>query len=81
MQLSLLLTALGIAGGILVGAVLAVLRLSRFYPLALFVESYVNLFRSIPLVLVMFWFYFLVPLLIGRPVSGILLGGDRVHPV
>jgi glutamate/aspartate transport system permease protein len=69
MQLSLLLTALGIAGGILIGAVLAVLRLSRFAPLALFAAGYVNLFRSIPLVLVLFWFYFLVPLVIGRPVG------------
>ena len=29
-----------------------------------------NLFRSVPLILVIFWFYFLVPLALGRPVGG-----------
>ena len=32
--------------------------------------SYVNLLRSLPLLLLIFWFYFLVPLLLGRPVGG-----------
>ena len=32
-------------------------------------SGYVNLFRSIPLILVVFWFYFLVPLAAGRPVG------------
>jgi glutamate/aspartate transport system permease protein len=69
MQLSLLLTALALVGGILLGAVLAVLRLSSVRPIAWFAAGYVNLFRSIPLILVLFWFYFLVPLVIGRPVG------------
>jgi glutamate/aspartate transport system permease protein len=69
MLLSLGLAALAIAGGILCGAVLAVLRLSRYKPLALAAAGYVNLFRSIPLVLVIFWFYFLVPLAAGHQVG------------
>jgi glutamate/aspartate transport system permease protein len=32
--------------------------------------SYVNFFRSMPLILVIFWFYFLVPVLVGRPIGG-----------
>jgi glutamate/aspartate transport system permease protein len=32
--------------------------------------SYVNFFRSMPLILVIFWFYFLVPIIVGRPVGG-----------
>ncbi len=31
--------------------------------------AYVSLCRSVPLVLVVFWFYFMVPLVIGRPVG------------
>ena len=69
MLLSLGLAALAILGGILCGSLLALLRLSRFKPLALLASGYVNLFRSIPLILVVFWFYFLVPLAVGRPVG------------
>jgi glutamate/aspartate transport system permease protein len=67
--LSLGLAALAIAGGILCGALLALARLSRFRPLALFAAAYVNLFRSVPLILVIFWLYFMVPLAAGRPVG------------
>ncbi len=70
LQLSLLLTGLGIIGGIAIGTVLALMRLSALKPMALFAASYVNLIRSVPLILVIFWFYFLVPLAIGRPVGG-----------
>lgn len=69
MQLSLLLTVLAISGGILIGSILAILRLSPARPVAMFAAGYVNFFRSMPLVLVLFWFYFLVPLVIGRPVG------------
>jgi len=37
------------------------MRLSSLKPLSLAATAYVNLMRSIPLVLVIFWFYFLVP--------------------
>ena len=67
--LTLQLTALAVTGGLLLGIVLAVLRLSPIKPLAWAVEGYVNFLRSMPLILVIFWFYTLVPKLIGRPVS------------
>src|SRR4029078_3492158 len=70
MLLTLQLTALAVSGGLLLGVVLAVLRLSPIKPLAWGVEGYVNFLRSMPLILVIFWFYTLVPKLIGRPVSG-----------
>ena len=70
MQLSLLLTSLAILGGIVLGTVLAILRLSPVRPLAWLGAIYVNSFRSVPLILVIFWFYFLVPLALGRPVGG-----------
>jgi glutamate/aspartate transport system permease protein len=55
------LTVLAMMGGIIVGTLLALARLARWKPLALAAGAYVNLIRSIPLVLVIFWFYFLVP--------------------
>ncbi len=70
LQLSLLLTGLAIIGGIVLGTVLALMRLSGILPLALFAAGYVNLIRSVPLILVIFWFYFLVPLVLGRPIGG-----------
>jgi glutamate/aspartate transport system permease protein len=54
-------TLLSMLGGIILGTLLALMRLSSFKPLAWLAGGYVNLLRSIPLVLVIFWFYFLVP--------------------
>lgn len=69
LQLSLFLTFLAIIGGIVLGTLLALARLSAFAPLSLAAATYVNLIRAIPLILVIFWFYFLVPLALGRPVG------------
>ena len=71
MKISLLLTAAGIAGGIVFGTVLAALRLSSVRPLAMLAGLYVNTFRSLPLILVLFWFYFLMPLAVGRPIGAL----------
>jgi glutamate/aspartate transport system permease protein len=69
MQTTLLLTALAMAGGIFLGTLLALARLSSLRVLSLLAASYINFFRSLPLILVIFWFYFLVPLFLGRPVG------------
>jgi len=61
MTFTLTLTALAMTGGIIFGTLLAMMRLSSLKPLAWVSGVYVNLMRSIPLVLVIFWFYFLVP--------------------
>jgi len=66
LRLSFFLAALGIAGGMLFGAFMAVLRMSSVKPVAWLAAGYVNFFRSVPLILVIFWIYFLVPLLLGR---------------
>ena len=70
MMLSFQLALLGIVGGIVFGTLLALCRLSPFAPLSFIAGSYVNFFRSMPLILVIFWFYFLVPFIVGRPVGG-----------
>jgi glutamate/aspartate transport system permease protein len=60
MTFTVTLTLLSMAGGIFFGTLLAMMRLGP-KPLAIVAGAYVNLMRSIPLVLVIFWFFFLVP--------------------
>ena len=68
---TLQVTLLAMIGGIVFGTLLAMMRLSSIKPLAWLAGGYVNLLRSIPLVLVIFWFFFLVPYIgawvIGSP--------------
>jgi len=71
MLITLLLTVVAIFGGIVIGTVLALMRLSRFTPFSLVAGSYVNFFRSMPLILVIFWFYFLVPMATGQALGGL----------
>jgi len=69
MTFTVTLTLLAMAGGIVFGTLLALMRLSSFAPFAIVAGGYVNLMRSMPLVLVIFWIYFLVPY-IGQWVTG-----------
>ena len=61
MTFTILLTVLATAGGIVLGTLLALMRLSGIAVLTLPAAAYVNLMRSVPFVLMIFWFYFLVP--------------------
>ncbi len=72
MSFTLMLTALSAASGIVLGTLIALMRLSGFKVLQTIAAGYVNLIRSLPLVLVIFWFYFLLPY-IGQW----LLGAER----
>ncbi len=69
MSFTLLLTAFAATGGVIFGTLLALMRLSGLPPLSLPAAGYVNLMRSVPLVLMIFWFYFLVPY-IGQWITG-----------
>ena len=69
MTFTVTLTLLAMTGGIIFGTLLAMMRLSAFRPLSAIAGAYVNLMRSVPLVLVIFWFFFLVPY-IGAWVTG-----------
>ena len=69
MQTTLALLALGAAGGVLLGTLLALMRLAPNRLLAGLASTYVNYFRSIPLLLVITWFYFAVPFLL-RAITG-----------
>jgi glutamate/aspartate transport system permease protein len=64
------ITVVGVTGGIVFGSLLAVARLSSNKLLANFATAYINLMRSIPLIMVIFWVFFLVPWAIGWLVNG-----------
>jgi glutamate/aspartate transport system permease protein len=64
MWMTLQLMVLGVLGGVVLGTLLAMLRLSHNRLLSGFAATYVNYFRSIPLLLVITWFYFAVPFLL-----------------
>jgi len=61
MTFTVTLTLLAMTGGIVFGTLLAMMRLSSVRALSVAAGAYVNLMRSLPLVLVIFWFFFLVP--------------------
>ena len=66
---SVMLTVVATIGGILFGTVLALMRLSGKKWLVVPATIYVNGMRSIPLVMVILWFFLLVPAIIGRPIG------------
>ena len=66
---SVQLTFIATLGGIFFGTLLALMRLSGKKVLMVPATIYVNGMRSIPLVMVILWFFLLVPLIIGRPVG------------
>lgn len=63
------LTIFALIGGITLGVLVGLGRISKrkwiYYP----VTFYVNLIRNIPLILVIFWFYFVMPIIVGRPMD------------
>ena len=69
MIFSLGLTLLSMLGGIVLGTLLALMRLAPSRLLHLPAGGYVNLLRSTPLILVIFWFYFLLPIAVKK-ISG-----------
>jgi len=66
---SVTLTVIATVGGIFLGTLLALMRLSGRKWLDTPAAFYINSMRSIPLVMVILWFYLLVPFVIGRPIG------------
>jgi len=65
MVFTLKLTVLSTAAALVLGTLLALMRLSSNRLLAACAGGYVNLMRALPLILIIFWFYFLVPYIVG----------------
>jgi len=69
MTTTLEITAVAMAAGIAWGTVLALLRLSGSRPLSWLAAGYVSVFRSVPLVMVLLWFFLVVPGALERLLS------------
>ena len=65
LMFTLKLTVLSTIGAIILGTLLAMMRLSSNRLVSGVAGSYVNLMRALPLILIIFWFYFLVPYIVG----------------
>ncbi|MDK3025323.1 glutamate/aspartate ABC transporter permease GltK [Cupriavidus taiwanensis] len=61
MMVSLKITVTAVVVGIVWGTILAMMRLSSFRLLNWFAQGYVTVFRSIPLVMVLLWFFLIIP--------------------
>jgi len=66
---SLELTVIAMLGGIFFGTILALMRLSGRAWLDWPATLYVNAMRAIPLVMVILWFFLLMPFALGRPIG------------
>jgi glutamate/aspartate transport system permease protein len=66
MVVSLEITLTGVLVGVVWGSILAMMRLSSMRPLSWFAEAYVTVCRSIPLVMVLLWFFLIVPQLLQK---------------
>lgn len=66
---SIQLTVIATVGGIVVGTFFALMRLSGKPILVYPATFYINTMRSIPLVMVILWFFLLIPMLIGKPIG------------
>jgi glutamate/aspartate transport system permease protein len=75
-QYTVELTVVAALGGLFLGTLLALMRLASNPVVAGTASGYVNLMRSVPLVLVLFWFFFLMP-----QVLQVLTGAERPPPI
>jgi glutamate/aspartate transport system permease protein len=66
MLVSLRITVTAVVVGIVWGTMLAMMRLSSARPLSWFAQAYVTIFRSIPLVMVLLWFFLIIPQVLQR---------------
>jgi glutamate/aspartate transport system permease protein len=66
---SIQLTLVAMIGGMVLGTVIALMRLSGKPLLVVPAAAYVNTLRSIPLVMVILWFFLLIPLVTGKPLG------------
>ena len=63
------LTASTTVFGVIVGTLLALAKLSKYFWLSRPATLYINLMRAVPLVMLILWFYLLVPLMLGHPIG------------
>ncbi|VVE22119.1 amino acid ABC transporter permease [Pandoraea anhela] len=66
MAFTIELTLVALCGGLIIGTLMAIIRQTKVPVLSQVVRAYITITRSIPLIMVLFWFFFLVPLLLQK---------------
>ncbi len=69
---TLQLSFFALTGGIALGALVGLGRISKNKWIYRPITLYVNFIRNLPLLLVIFWFYFVMPIIAGRPLNPFL---------
>lgn len=69
LKYNIVLTVLAILIALPISCLFAVARLSRFWIVYYPVTLYINVLRSSPLLMVLFWVYYTIPMLIGREIN------------
>ena len=69
---TLQLSFFALTGGIALGALVGLGRISKKQWIYQPITLYVNFIRNLPLLLVIFWFYFVMPIIAGRPLNPFL---------
>ncbi|MCC6469936.1 MAG: amino acid ABC transporter permease [Alphaproteobacteria bacterium] len=67
-----LLAIVSMVASILTGTIFAMMRVSKIAAIRVPAAMFIDVMRTIPLIMVMFWFFFLIPLLTGQPVSAMV---------
>lgn len=71
---TLVLTTVSVSAGIVLGTVLALMRLSRFRALSRFASAYVDIFRGTPLLAQILFVFYGLPQILGFPLSSLAAG-------
>lgn len=69
LKITLLLAVIAVAGGAVIGSIMCLLRMSSFSPMKWLAGLYIEVIRGTPLLLQLYFFYFLLPKLIGVDIS------------
>lgn len=69
LRFSVTMTIVATLMGVIFGTLLALARLSSFAPLSMLATFYITVMRSVPLVLVILWFYLVIPAIIGTSID------------
>lgn len=72
LELTVILSLVSLAGSFIAGTILALLRMSPWWWLRWPAILYIDIVRMIPLIMVIFWVFFLIPIVTGQPVTPVI---------
>jgi glutamate/aspartate transport system permease protein len=69
---TLFLSVVAMLGSLVTGTIFAMMRTSKLKTVRIPARIFIDVMRTIPLIMVLFWFFFLIPIVTGRPVTAIV---------